>query len=632
MPRLSLFAFADDLALSSRSISCVLKGLETARAFGVFSGLQINQRKTILVSAKEPSAATRNRFDEAGWVNLAFVSSGVYLGLRFGRDVTSVEVFEGAYDKFIKRLHLFTPTIKSSSVHDRIIIFNVFLLPLFYYLAQFLVIPWPQMTQQVTALCRSHIIPFGGSAYSYAHLVTPRSDGFGFHTPLRDLWATNMTLLGWEFGLEDSHLDAEVVLGEYQWVITPTGLDRTVDCSAHAAYGAFIFLHDHAPRRGALIDLRGLPSITKPAVRRKWIYTTLALSGYWQGRSCPSKETSLAGKLGVMLKAPPSLTLATQVKANARICRPRKISPAVWNVQVRLTFHALPFGRRRIAAMMEVEEDGNCFFCGAHEDAVRHVYSCEVVKRARTMVAERAGCSLPHGLKFALLAFPPTSSPLTAITTIYFNWAVWDTRQAYLATLGHVPPADTIINRLVEKTLYGMKLEGSSAPRGEAKLLALANLPPDDAAVAFTDGSARPDGDGGAGFTVLTPGSAREDFATPLGRVDNNYAEMEALRGTFTRLIEKYVIVEFTVALIFSDTAVCLGYLIAGWGCPTDKALARETRRLYHRALKLFPIRLYWVRGHAGLAGNERADRLADIAAKGTRLDPSRSGPAGAPS
>ena len=143
-------------------------------------------------------------------------------------------------------------------------------------------------------------------------------------------------------------------------------------------------------------------------------------------------------------------------------------------------------------------------------------------------------------------------------------------------------------------------------------MVALANQPPPGVAVCFTDGSRLDDGHAGAGYTILIPGFGEEGHADYLGRCDNNEAEMEAILRSFRRLIARHREGWRGRGILFSDFAGCLGYLLLGWATKVRAALARETRRLFHLASKLFTLMLYWVRGHSGINGNEKADALAE--------------------
>jgi hypothetical protein len=83
-----------------------------------------------------------------------------YLGVWIGREVNTDIVFEGALVKFDSRLEKLRPIIAKFSMKKRIRSRNSYLLPIFYYLAQFYIIPWWMRK----ALHRA-IVPFNGGGF-----------------------------------------------------------------------------------------------------------------------------------------------------------------------------------------------------------------------------------------------------------------------------------------------------------------------------------------------------------------------------------------------------------------------------------------------------------------------------------
>jgi ribonuclease HI len=60
-----------------------------------------------------------------------------------------------------------------------------------------------------------------------------------------------------------------------------------------------------------------------------------------------------------------------------------------------------------------------------------------------------------------------------------------------------------------------------------------------------------------------------------------------------------------------SDSQYAIGVLDRGWRAHANEQLVAGLRKRLAAARNLYDVSIHWVRGHAGVDGNERADRLA---------------------
>ena len=234
----------------------------------------------------------------------------------------------------------------------RIVVYNVFLIPILMYLAQFFIIP-DSYYKEIKTHAHQAIVGFRGTAFAYGHLVAPRGDTLSLSTPLRDVWAWNLTLLASQCDLAAADGLERPPLLHYDHVNETTwGDDDSCSrISEHLAHAYFLTLADYTDREHGL--LKATCYDAKPATLRKRIYNRLAHQGWLEihGARCKDRR-SLAGKLdkhGHQYIPAAMSALAAHVKNARPRCRPTD-----WNIQFKLIFNALPFDCRRDSAGMPV--------------------------------------------------------------------------------------------------------------------------------------------------------------------------------------------------------------------------------------------------------------------------------------
>lgn len=133
--------------------------------------------------------------------------------------------------------------------------------------------------------------------------------------------------------------------------------------------------------------------------------------------------------------------------------------------------------------------------------------------------------------------------------------------------------------------------------------------------IAYTDGacSGNP-GPAGLGVVLLTP-EACVERAEYLGAATNNVAELTAILRALEEIAAREDCAGRTAA-IHTDSQYAIGVVQKGWKAKKNVELVAALKRALAAHGR---CRLIYVRGHAGIALNERADELARqaVATKG---------------
>lgn len=168
--------------------------------------------------------------------------------------------------------------------------------------------------------------------------------------------------------------------------------------------------------------------------------------------------------------------------------------------------------------------------------------------------------------------------------------------------------------RVKPDSLYEISADGenrSSSVRQKParKKKAPATSPPAEdknAITIYTDGASSGNpGPSGIGV-FMRYGNHEREISRYIGNSTNNIAELTAIKTALQEIKRPDLPVR-----IYTDSSYAYGLLINGWKAKKNIALVNSIRQLMARFTDLKIIK---VKGHSGLPGNEKADRLATTA------------------
>jgi ribonuclease HI len=127
----------------------------------------------------------------------------------------------------------------------------------------------------------------------------------------------------------------------------------------------------------------------------------------------------------------------------------------------------------------------------------------------------------------------------------------------------------------------------------------------------FTDGASSGNpGPAGIGV-VMRFGKYEKEISEYIGLATNNIAELKAIQAGLQAVKKTDLPV-----WIFTDSRYAYGVLTLGWKAKANREMVRSIKKTM---MKFKNLKIVKVKGHAGDAGNERADFLATSAIKNTK-------------
>ena len=506
------------------------------------------------------------------------------------------------------RLEDFRTRIKWLPIHKRFTIINTFITPIYSYLAQFFLFPYPfreEYIQRVHSACT----PYGGKAFSSKLIVAP-PHAPGFAPAVRDPWAANVNALALHaWGNRPKLEDIMIFMDEGSLLISDHGK---------------LALKEYLGRWGNKGESR---EITRELLEgdiptKRKMYQELVESAYGKTYAKEWKR-----KIRVFHHWGSDHDVSHFFSNWKAICQ--TLPPHVRTRYLSLVLNATHTSVRIRHWVAPRKEKNNtnfpCPFCHNGTDDVRHFTSdCETIRVVFAQIAEDAriwgddNLIETEGMKdVSLLNYDPNSLP--------------DPKHTGRMIIGLVSSLPLLRKRVIAKgntTNLQRELEGflTSALTGErdskgrktragmAVLERIAEVP-DDTIIAYTDGSSFGNpGPAGAGAYILHPTAGFTNFYLPLGDSTNNVGELWAIEIVLQHARDEEW--EMGKILIVSDSKYAIGVLTKKHRAKKNSTLIAYIRYQMGRGELQGMV---YAPGHLRIRGNEIADRLAKTGARESR-------------
>ena len=598
LPNLDARAFADDIAMGTTTLKSLTPVFPLIESWSAVSRCQVNFSKTKLLST-DPDRPTLLTVLPPAWREVQYADSYVYLGILMGNSIDVSNVMEAALAKFEARIGSYLPAKGRFTLSNRVKIANTYLLPVFSYLFQFF-LATKFISNRIEDGLRRWLIK--GSATNLDRLRAPTHQA-GLHCPLVSHLHLNIASLlrGGDRppALTESHV------GSYSLAMR----DHRIRAAERYENQVGKPYDDAASQAGLLHELSHsdplpISRLLDTCDRRVRRHRT-------DGRS--DSEVDVTTATGNLMRN--SLALP------ASLARP--LRDHLFNIT-----HNLLFTGHRSRRYIKDTNKQKCKLCGYGVESVAHIFvTCPVAVGAREMLAmqhEQAAVKLTGHLEGATVDHYKLLHPMSAarsMALLSFSLAVWRVRWSYTEG-GPPPPASTAAGQVVARCLSNDKFARGYQRRDRTleKLnfeALLATLP--QGVHVYTDGSSYGNpGPAGSGFCVYdTVGKLTRQSSHCLGRATNNYAEVDGIKEALAYVNGSPLRNSRDPVFVFTDNReainVAVGRSKPAW-CVEE---AKEIRAMITKLAESRRVHVYWVPGHAGIKGNDLADKLAKLGAAG---------------